>query len=294
MEKSRFVEVIIAALENEGYSVSKTTVKKANHETYDGLCVSREGDNVSPNLNIDTLYSRYVEGMREDEVIKYAIEVVTKAYEDVPEISLQDITDYERMKETLCVQLIPIEGNEEVLEETPYIKVLDLALVARLVLDSSDDSQATVLVKNQLLEKYKITKEQLFEDAANNSSEMFPINIRNIKDVLMGMIPDDVIEETPEIFEGPQLYVATNSRSMNGASIITYPDFIDKATKIMGDDFYILPSSIHEVLLVPMEAAESVDYLYSMVREVNDTQVEPCDLLSYNVYAVRNRELSIA
>jgi hypothetical protein len=80
------------------------------------------------------------------------------------------------------------------------------------------------------------------------------------------------------------MYVATNSRQANGATVICYPDFLRKISESMNTDFYILPSSIHEVILVPMDNGININDLTQMVQQVNKTQLEPEEVLSNHAY----------
>lgn len=100
----------------------------------------------------------------------------------------------------------------------------------------------------------------------------------------MGVNPGPEIEEP----DGPQMYVLTNARKLHGANIMLYKEYLEIAAEKMNGDFYILPSSIHELLAVPVSTAE-IEKLRQMVKEVNDNEVAPEEILGYEVYRY-NRE----
>ena len=76
----------------------------------------------------------------------------------------------------------------------------------------------------------------------------------------------------------------------NGACIIQYPDFLDQAAETMGGDFYVLPSSIHEVLFIADDGSMELSHLEEMVRSINEAEVAPADRLSDNVFHYDSEE----
>ena len=84
----------------------------------------------------------------------------------------------------------------------------------------------------------------------------------------------------------PYIYLITNESKMYGASGICYKGVLDDVFEDVGrENFYILPTSVHEVLVVPESKADIKD-LYMMVFTANSdpSAVRPEDVLSYNVY----------
>ena len=81
-----------------------------------------------------------------------------------------------------------------------------------------------------------------------------------------------------------RMYILTNIYKVNGASMLLDSDMMQKVMEEVGSDFFILPSSIHEVLIVPADSGMKSSDLETMVREVNDTEVSDTEILSYHVY----------
>ena len=89
----------------------------------------------------------------------------------------------------------------------------------------------------------------------------------------------------PDVYKRQeQMYVATTPDKIHGAGVLAYQDFMDQAAERAGGDFFILPSSIHEILIVPDDGNATLSQLQDMVREVNATQVAPEEKLTDNVY----------
>ena len=146
----------------------------------------------------------------------------------------------------------------------------------------------TSVITNQQLKAFGITAEQLHQDALENAPLTHPASLRSMQEVMadmMGMKPEEIA--TGE----PMMLVATVEGSFMGASVIQYPGFMDQAAEKIGGDFFVLPSSIHEVLLIPDDGTQDYHDLAEMVQTINETQVAPAERLSDNVYHYDKRNL---
>lgn len=197
------------------------------------------------------------------------------------------------MKDKLVMEVVSIEANEELLQTIPHKEMEDMAVVYRFVIESNEDGRMTILATNQLLESMGITAEQLHKDAMENAPELKPVVIRGMSEViaeLMGMSPDDLAEMgMPTDPMNEKMYVATVSDNIHGAGVLAYQDFMEQAAERAGGDFFILPSSVHELLIVPDDGSMKLEELQAMVREVNATQVAPEEKLTDNVYHYDNQ-----
>ena len=276
------------------YTADANHVKKLQNADYDGIVIRPEGEQVGVNLDAQMLFKAYESGKSYDEVVEQATNIVAEGFENQPSFSVEDFSNYDVMKEKLAIQVVSTERNTEMLEKIPHKEVEDMSMVCRFVVGNNENEMGTVLVTNQMLESYGITGEQLFNDAAKYAPELRPSEIKGMADVLAEMMGVDVSElgETMGMPESPELpmYVASTHDKMNGAGIIGYPGFMDMASEKVGGDFFLLPSSVHEVLLIPDDGKTDYRNLESMVREVNATQVELKDQLSDNVYHYDSKE----
>ncbi|KSV60564.1 DUF5688 family protein [Acetivibrio ethanolgignens] len=209
----------------------------------------------------------------------------------IPSVDTSELTNYEAMKEKLSIEVISAETNAELLTKIPHESMEDMAVVYRFVLESNDAGRASILVTNDMINHMGVTHEQLKADALENAPEIRPAVIQGMSEVMREMMGPEAFEMfgLPEEQE-EMMYVATVPDKNSGAGVLAYQDFMDQAAEKLGGDFYILPSSIHEILLVPDNGDKAADDLRDMVREVNATQVSPEEKLTDNVYHYDSKE----
>lgn len=266
-----------------GVQVEIRPVEKLQGESYTGLSIQPNDSPMAATLNLDTVYNQMVDqGKSFQEVADDLITHVADIIVDMPKIDVNDITNYDQMKNTLVVQVIPTDRNAEMLADIPHKNIEDMSLVYRMQIDQNENGTSSVLITNAMLENYGVTVDQLHQDAMDAAVINNPATFRSMQEVLsdlMGM-PADLMPP----MDGPQMYVASVENSLNGAGVIAYPDFMNQVAEQVGGDFFVLPSSVHEVLVVPDDGSIDRHDLESMVREVNASEVLPKDQLSDNVY----------
>ena len=286
--KEEFIDAVKEQLAEQGLdmNVSVNEVKKLN-ESYEAMTVTPEGARVGVNVSLERFYEAYDEGRPMSEVVDKAVETVTHGIEQRPDFDIDSLMDYDQMKGKLAIEIVSAEANKEILENVPHKNMEDMAVVYRFVLNSEEQGRASVLVTNQMLDTMGITAEQLHKDAMEIAPQLNPAEIRGMSEVMVEMMGPEQAEMmgiTPVAPEDEQLFVATVPDKTHGASVLAYQNFMDQAAERVGGDFYILPSSIHEILIVPDNGRMQLKELEAMVRDVNATQVAPCDKLTDNVY----------
>ena len=292
--KEQFISAVKESLYEQGsdMNVSVNEVKKLN-ESYEAMTVTPEGARVGVNIGIERFYDAYNEGRPFDEVVDKAVETINHGINERPDFDIDSFTDYSQMKEKLAMEVVSAETNREMLENVPHKDLEDMAVVYRFVLSSDDEGRASILVTNQILESMGVTPEQLHADALEIAPQIKPAEIRGMSEVMaemMGMEQAEALGIMPMRPEDEQLFVATVPDKTHGAGVLAYQDFMDQAAERVGGDFFILPSSIHEVLIVPDNGRMDLKELEAMVRDVNATQVAPADKLTDNVYHYDSKE----
>jgi len=288
--KENLVEDVKQRLYENGVeaNVSTNEVSKLN-ESYEALTVTPEGSNIGVNINIDNFFEAYESGVDYNAVVDRAVSVIESGLDHQPAVDVSSLTDYSQMKDKLVMEVVSKEANEEMLANIPHVEMEDMAVVYRFVLDSSDDGRATILATNQLIETMGVTPEQLHADAMENAPELKPAIIMGMSEMLADMgMPMEMMGMEPPTQEF--MYVATVEDKINGAGVLAYQNFMDQAAERIGGDFYILPSSRHEILLVPDNGEADLQQLKDMVREVNATQVAPEEKLTDSVYHYDSKE----
>lgn len=189
---------------------------------------------------------------------------------------------YEQAKKMLFPELIPQKGNEDILSNHPHDKVEDLAVVYRLDLHSDDNAMVSVRVTQELLDAFGVSAEQMKKDALEHAPLTHPATLRSMEEVLSDMMGDIPVPIPDDV--QPKLYVASTESMNRGAGVIIYPGFLQEASDIIGGSFFILPSSIHELLFLKDTGDITKRELTGIVRSVNASEVSPQEQLSDNVY----------
>ena len=285
--KQEFAEDIKEKLYERGYDdvrISFNNVEKTN-QNYEAMSVVPEGNNVGVNFNIENAFASYEHTDDYAGVLASATMVIADGLDRAPAIDVSALMDYENMKEKLSVEVISAEANADLLANVPHDRMEDLAVVYRFVMESSEDGRASILVTNNLMDRMGVSHEQLRSDALENSPEIRPVVIMGMNEVMKEMMGPEVYEMfgIPDDAE-ETMYVATVPDKNSGAGVIAYQDFMDQAAERVGGDFFVLPSSINEILLVPDNGDMTADALRDMVKDVNAKEVSPEERLSDNVY----------
>ena len=265
--------------------VSLQVVRKNNDLQLTGLTIRSTESNICPTIYLEKFYDEYVEGADMREILERIAEV-RMDHEVSESFDVAQITDFEQIKGKLVPRLINAEMNSELLEARPHKLVADLAVTYCALLDQSFDGTASVAVTNELMKMWNTSAEELHEIAITNLSELLPSTFKGMTEVMtemMGMSTEEM-EMMGMSTDEEQIYVLSNSIKVNGASALLDAKMMEEIIEKVGD-FYILPSSIHETLIVPVKSGMDVESLETMVREVNSTQLQPDEILSNRVYS---------
>ncbi len=254
--------------------------KKLQNETYTGMHIRAEGTNMGPSIRLDDAYRAYQNGVPYGDIYESFVNVVKNAFDQMPKIDMSIFESYEKIKGHLGVQLVNIEKNKEMLENIPYTKMEDLAIVYRIHLN---EDQSTV-VTNAMLEKYHINMEQLHADAMIVAPIKQPAIINNLESMIEMMVEEVEMQPIPPIPGGIVPYVAMTLNGVYGAAAITYPGFLDQLAKEVGGDVLILPSSIHEIIAVEDTGRRLAKELEADISYINKSAVDLADQLSDHAY----------
>lgn len=280
---------------------------KNNGIVLDGLSIRRSDEKMTPNLYLNGYYEEYKNGRGLDSIMMELANQYLSLDRDLG-INPDDIYDFERVKDHIILRLVGSEKNQKMLENTPYIPYEDLAITFRWLVNMDDMGVATMLIQNRELSTWGISVDELYEIALANTQCLFPPVLRPLGNMLVGYLKDIVDKLSPEECSGIQeevveymageklrqiFYVLTNEQGINGATCMLYPDVIAGFARTLRHDLYILPSSIHEVILVPDTEELSAELLHDMVKEANDTVVFDSEILSDSVYYYSRNEKTI-
>lgn len=263
----------------ENVTAQAQEVDKLNGVKLNAIVLSAEHSNIAPIIYVDSMIA---DGLSTDSI---ALEVV-RIYREYTDEHVHSISDqmlqYDFMKEYLSLRIINQAENKDLLSQIPYESFLDLAVIIYITLPTDDETSAYIKVTNQLLEVWGVSFEDAYQQATMlfNKEETVITNIVNILDELGISGFDDM--------EMPPLYVMTNQSRMYGAARILDTDVLESFAERMNADLVVIPSSTHEVLLLPVtESVQTIELMNNIVKEVNRTEVDAEERLSDHVYLYR-------
>lgn len=266
----------------EGFSVHTGKRLRNNGKELDSLEIIEEGERYGRVFYGEDLYEQYLQGMP-PEVIAGQL-VLMCSISRLPDAAM-DIFKYDRVKDRLALGLVNYEKNKDLLENCVYRRFLDLALICRIMMPSEDGHMHAARVSKSLLETWDISEKALFKQAKKSMLQSDPPILRPLRNMLSEVTGQEVAGS-----DANQLYVLTTQTGIAGASALLLSGCTGKLAKELDRDILVLPSSIHEVLLLPDWGSWEVEALRKIVTDVNHTVVGKEDYLSDNVYRYRLRD----
>lgn len=252
-------------------------------------------------LNVEAYYEQYqCGGIGIEEAMEDICQVLAPSVGSQEERG-EGLLDYQKMKEKIVFRLISREKNQERLGMIPHIPFLDMEIEFRLLLSRSEWGQREALISQELCRGWHMGAEGLFAQAKENMVRLYPPRLQSMDDVMRDIATRHMEEMgmpvspgfLDEIKGGTPLYVLSNQSGIHGAGTLLYPGLLKGFADSQGSDVVILPSSIHEVLLVPFEENFSFPMLRQMVRNINGSEVPPEDQLSDQVYLYQREKGTI-
>lgn len=240
----------------ENAIVSINTVTKNNGKELQAVCVRTKESNISPTVYLEGFYEKYKNGADLDMVVSEVARVTAEhsAGPDFAENIAEDFRNFDFIKDRVILTVVNTEKNREMLQNTPHTEKEDLSFIYKVMIgESSADGIATITIKEEHMAYWGVTVDDLHSLAMKNSQEKLPAKVQSMNDIMLEMLgrdglPEEVIEAM--IMNMPpenQMYVISNSNSVNGASAIFYSDALaDLSDRLGGVDLIVLPSSVHE------------------------------------------------
>lgn len=294
MEIENFSKEIKEVLEQKTEcKVEEMQVRKNNGVMLYAISLKDDGINIAPTIYLEKYFEEYREcGCSIEKVAEKIMEIYYR-YRFEHNIEMDFFNCYESAKNRIVYKLINYEKNKELLEEIPFIKFQDLAIVFYYLADVGEFKNATILIHNKHLEGWGVSTEEIYNVARENTPKLLKYRLQGMMQVLKGLIDDDVftedemeeyVQELIKIDESG-LYVLNNSSKLFGAGTILYGGVLKEFADKMQSNLFILPSSVHEVVLISDgEQHIGKEKLKKMVMEVNEMAVEPEEFLSDSIY----------
>ena len=261
----------------EDADIEMAVVRKNNGIELCGLYIRREEEQISPTIYLDEYYSYYLKGEALEEIITRIREEYEWKISRVADYHF-NLEKFEYVRDRIVYRLVNYEKNKEILEDCPHIRLYDLAVTFRWVARIDDVGVSTSLITNKQVKEWGVSVNDLVLAARQNTPRLFPAKIIDMEEMLAGMVSFILYPSAIP------MYILTNEQELNGASALLYGDILKDFANKKGSDMYILPSSIHEVIMVPADRIDDPTKLLSIVHDANTTVVSIGDVLSDSVY----------
>ena len=284
-----FAEMVMKQLKDllgDGYSISVSENRKNNGVTPVGLSISSKNERPDAGaiIYLEGYLGSYNEGdMDIGEICDDIIKVFHENMRDF-DFDTGSISSFDQVKDRICCKLVNAEMNSDKIYMLPHRKFRDLAIIYYIPL-RVNGYNASITITPNLLELWGVDEADLYDAAMNNNTEYCILSIAEVmKDAAaeLGLNGADSFFAAPPHM-GPEMYVATNKAREFGATFLMQKNRLKEFSDKINDDFYILPSSVHELLFIPATGMYASS-LSEMVKDVNENLLDKEEILSNSVY----------
>lgn len=287
MTKEQFITQLIKLLypifPKEEYKIRAEHFTKNNDTTYYGITIRQKNETMYPTIYVDDFYRDFIrKKITLTEIVDRIQQVIvgfTRQGERYQKFSI----DWSDCKSKVTYRIISKERNKNFLTKLPHIPFLNLSIVFYLIHDISERGLETICITEDLRLQWGVTTKELMQQAEENTPRLFEPTVETMENALYKYIGSDTIFKNEEI---PPIYIFSNHMRINGATVLIYKDFLQNFAEEKQSNLYILPSSIHEVLVIPdcNICPFSLSFLNKMVQDVNCHHVPDEEILSDCAY----------
>ena len=261
-------------------------ITRNNGVIYDGIMILESDLNISPLIYLAPYYDRYRKGESIDNICNDILEFYRK-YQPKQDFDSTLFTDYEKAKKRIVYRLVNYEKNRELLKEIPHVRYLDFAIIFYCLLSVSSKEQAGILIYKHHLSFWNIDTDTLFSLAQENTPKLLPIHVEDMAGVILSLMGPTCLSLADLACP---MYILTNKYRTNGATVLLYDGLLSALSNHFHSDLIIIPSSIHEVLILPIDQPCEAEVFQNMIAQVNETALSSEEILSYNAYVYKRDE----
>jgi len=255
---------------------------KTNNVSRIGLTIKTAGSNIAPTIYMEEFYEKLIEGNSIEDIRDELADLYVYTVEKSPNVTFLDDFKLENVQDRIAMRMVNYKDNREMFSETPHKKVDDLAVYYVVVVGCNKEGTACMTIKNTHQEMLGISTDELHQIAMENTTKIFPPVFMKIEDKLSQIENNLLVSE--DVGRNSGMFVLTNEIANFGAVNIMYPEIAEKIKEIIGSDYYVLPSTVHEMILVPKDEQVDARELGIMLREINGYMVDKEDRLSDHIY----------
>lgn len=287
-----FIDILIATLKPmlpDACDISVQEVTKQAEERLTALCIRSDKTNITPLIYIDSAYENYCHGAS-IENLALTIKQIYEQNSNLQQFDTTIVTDWEKAKKTVCARLINVKRNTSYLAEKVTTPLDGTNLAYMYFIDIPVVKDGSVPINTSIFKGWNVSLEEMHEIACANTAKFYPSCIQSMSATMQDLAGDTGIDFVPT---DAAMYVVTNRQKIHGAISALYPDTAKRLQDALGD-YYLLPSSIHEMLAVPVSLAQSPEDLLHMVVSINHdgSVVRPEDILADNIFKIADGKLT--
>lgn len=288
------MKLLIEKKVGKEYRVHLRQEMKNNSIRLDGILIQREGEQVVPSIYLNHYYDRYVAGEPIEILTEQIIGLSSHHKTEITKLQNKINLTPENIRENLYFRLVNRQKNQHLLEGIPHRIFWDLAITFHFIVYEENEKIGSIMLTKEHLEAIGWSEEEVMQFALQNTPRLFPVQLRTMEEVLNELCRKENLSDEDLIQDNfiEPMYVLGNKRGINGAACILYPGMLNEIADKLQCDYYVLPSSIHELIIL-RNLNKSEDELGRMVREINRTQVPEEEVLSDSIYyySIEQREL---
>jgi hypothetical protein len=272
-------------------SVHVQEVNKNNGIKLHGLSIVKKEQSVSPTIYLEVFFRLYEEGMSLSKIVSIILEMYDKGTPK-DNMSMNFFKDFEQVKSKISYKIVNTKKNEDLLEQIPHIRFLDLSICFFYPYFHKNLGNGSILIYNNHVDLWHTDKRELYALARENTPNIFIPEFKSMKEVIESYAPDTHLD-LKEMASDIPMYVLSNQKHCFGATCMIYPQVLQNISKNFDRNFIVLPSSIHEVILLPASSGGNRRELRAIVHDVNQTALAPDEILSESIYYYDNRSAKL-
>ena len=295
---TKLTETLKEKLGNEWIAELHTDVILNNGTNHIALILYKNGEKLHPQIYLERFFEDYKKGRTMKEILQDVMTTYEEALQNINPDSLSGIEDWEQVKGRLAFRLLSKERNKETLENYVYKEFLDLAAIVTFCAEIDEQGVKSIRVTHNLAKRWNVSEEEILQAAEKNTESLFPVRMEPILDTLCRVVdisrddlPEEVLAEDEDL---PQIMILSNYLGVNGATVIMYDLLLKQVYQQLEGKFIILPSSIHEVIVMPLASAPPIANCQEMVEQINRSSVREEEILSDSVYLYDGKKIVLA
>lgn len=295
MTKEQFIQLLTEELQlhfpQDKYIIEPDIFIKNNDTRRTGIIIRKSDNIIAPTIYVENFYEDYLQKKITLKEIGLQIYNLYGKFQEKSQYYQSFSLDLEECKSKITYRLISQKHNADFLVNVPYISFLNLAITFHIVYKCTSEGLETVCITKQIQDKWHISTEELYEFAKFNTPRILPAKIESMQHVIGNYLGVSLSEE-----DHPPIFIISNEFGINGATVMIYPEFLQTFAEEKECNFFIIPSSIHEILVIPKKKEdketrededsikESMKVLSEMTKSINETHVLADEVLSNSVY----------